>query len=265
MSVIARAAAVFAAALACAAPALAGDGVIEIHPACVAAGCGPGDFPGFPVTLASGRSYRLTADLVVPTADDRAIDLLDGATLDLGGFSLSGPVTCSGAPATCSATGQGDGVLVFGSGTIRNGRIAGFGSRGVRVQSNGLRLERVVLAQNGLAGAYLEGRGHQVVDCTALRNGGDGFFLGIVTDQANLVLRSTAYGNAGDGFDLIGSLVLDVAAHANGGLGLRSNYQNHRSAVGRSVFGNNNGSAAATQADIAVEFGANVCGAVSCP
>lgn len=267
MSVIARAAALSSLAFACATAgvAFAGDGVIEIHPACVQTSCGPNDFAGLPVTLAPGLSYRLTADLVVPGVDDSAIQLGDGATLDLGGFSLRGPVTCPGAPAVCNASGNGTGVYAAGSGTIRNGEIRGFGDRGIYAQANGVRVENVTISQNGGEGLVMQGSGHQIVGCTALRNGADGFFLAVANVNAVLVLRSTAYGNGGDGFDLVGGLVLDVAAHANGGLGIRTDYSNHRSAVGRSIAGNNNPSAPATQVDIGLAFGANLCGTTTCP
>lgn len=267
MSVTVRIAAISFLFVASATPgaAVASDGVIEIHPACVATSCGPNDFAGFPVTLSAGLSYRLTADLVVPGVDDSAIQLGDGATLDLGGFSLRGPVACTGAPAACNASGNGTGVYALGSGTIRNGEIRGFGDRGVYAQADGVRVENVVVSQNGGEGMRFQGSGHQIVGCTALRNGGDGFFLAVSNVNAVLVLRSTAYGNGGDGFDLIGALVLDVAAHANGGLGIRTDYQNHRSAVGRSIAGNNNGSAAAVQADIGLAIGTNACGTGVCP
>lgn len=61
------------------------------------------------------------------------------------------------------------------------------------------------------------------------------------------------------------AFVLDVAAHDNAGLGMRANYQNHRNAVGRSVFGYNDGGPAGDQAEIDVAIGANVCGAGVCP
>jgi hypothetical protein len=267
MSVIARAAAVWCLALACAMAgvASASDGVIEIHPACVATGCGSGDFPGLPVTLGDGTSGRLTADLSVAGVDDSAIQLGNGATLDLGGFALRGPVACTGAPAACNASGGGDGVFAYGSATIRNGTISGFGDRGIYAQTDGVRVENVVVSQNGGEGIAMQGAGHQIVGCRALRNGGDGFFFAVSNVNAVLILRSTAYGNGGDGLDAIGALVLDFAAHTNGGLGIRTDYGSHRSAVGRSVAGNNNGSAAAVQADIGLALGANVCGAAACP
>jgi hypothetical protein len=80
--------------------ALAADGVVEINQQkALAGGVGPGDEPGFPVTLSEPGKYRLTADLSVPR-DANGIEIAaDGLTLDLGGFTLSGgePPLISGA------------------------------------------------------------------------------------------------------------------------------------------------------------------------
>jgi hypothetical protein len=49
-----------------AAPALASDGVLEINQTCaVETGCLAGDSPGFPVTISTAGSYRLTGSLNV--------------------------------------------------------------------------------------------------------------------------------------------------------------------------------------------------------
>jgi hypothetical protein len=44
---------------------MAVDGVLEINQACVSVGCFPGDLAGFPVTISSTGSYRLTSSLDV--------------------------------------------------------------------------------------------------------------------------------------------------------------------------------------------------------
>ena len=87
---------VLTAAAALAWPALADEGRFEINQACVANGCVPGDAPGFPVTTQVDRSYVLTSNIVLPNGDSIGVTLGSGSTLDLGGFTISGPVTCSG-------------------------------------------------------------------------------------------------------------------------------------------------------------------------
>ena len=83
----------------------AGDGVLEINQACATAtGCVAGDAPGFPVTLGSG-SFRLTGNLSVSDPDKNGIELLTaGATLDLNGFEVVGPVICTGTGSTVSCS-----------------------------------------------------------------------------------------------------------------------------------------------------------------
>lgn len=135
-------------------PAFASDGTIEINQArAQAGGVTPGDAPGFPVTLSQPGSYRLTGDLVVPTADTTAVQIAAGpATLDLGGFSIRGVVSCSGVPvASCAPLGAGVGVLGGDFVTVRNGSVVGMGSDGIRLRYGGL-VEDVLSLSNGGAG-----------------------------------------------------------------------------------------------------------------
>jgi hypothetical protein len=118
--------------------ALASDGALEIHQACVAGGCFPGDPPGFPVLIAENGSYVLTSNLQVPDENTTAIRVTaEFATVDLGGFVISGVTQCGGFPPVCSPAGNGVGVEVdAGPGvvqavSVRNGMITGMGSDGV--------------------------------------------------------------------------------------------------------------------------------------
>ena len=89
-------------------PALADDGVLEINQTCaVQTGCFPGDTPGFPVTIdgSAGRSYRLSGDLTIADANNDGIRVdADSISIDLNGFSIIGPGTCSGSPNVCTLT-----------------------------------------------------------------------------------------------------------------------------------------------------------------
>ena len=119
-------AAIFAvsAMLACAAPALAVDGTIEINQAkVIAAG-------GFPYNINASGSYRLTGNLTVSSTTADAIDVNVGnVTIDLNGFSIIGPG---------SSTSGGNGIF-GGNGalTVENGSITGF-SNGVETSTNGI-------------------------------------------------------------------------------------------------------------------------------
>ena len=62
------------------------------------------DTAGFPVTIAASGSYRLTGNLVVTDKNTTVIEVTNPAkqvTIDLNGFSISGPVTCAAPPIGC--------------------------------------------------------------------------------------------------------------------------------------------------------------------
>ncbi len=121
--------------LALAGPALAGDGVLEINQTVVdSAG-------GFPYTIVAPGNYVLTGSLTVP-ADTHALVLeTSGVVIDLNGFSILGPFSClSGACATGtgSAVHPGFSVAHGRETTLRNGRVGGFGSHCVSLNSSAL-------------------------------------------------------------------------------------------------------------------------------
>jgi hypothetical protein len=146
-----------AAALGAAAPlAMAGsqgsDGAILINQAKVdLGGISPGDGAGFPVTLSKPGLYRLTGNLVVTDMARTAIVISSpGVTLDLNGFEISGPNTCSGSGAALSCASmslpanavRGHGVNVSvgsdspASVVIANGSLRGFAGQGLIASGN---------------------------------------------------------------------------------------------------------------------------------
>jgi len=156
------------------------DGVFEINQACASFGCVPGDTSSFPVTITESGSYRLTSNL---STNDKNMTLIqvnaDNVSIDLNGFSLLGPVTCSGLPASCTPGGTGVGIDagLHTAIMVRNGVIKGLGSDGVRVGSNSV-LEQLVLTSNAGSGLFFTGGllqsggvGRQI---TASSNGVDG-------------------------------------------------------------------------------------------
>lgn len=156
-------------------PGWAGEGVIEINQASVlAAG-------GFPFTINQSGSYRLTSDLVVPDVNTGGIVISSkSVTLDLGGFGIRGPVTCSGDGLTrgqntaCSASGSGVGISVDSStAVIRNGFVRGMGSAGMSIFGDlSTIVEHMVVEENAGHGINLhEGR---LVDSAVRFNGANG-------------------------------------------------------------------------------------------
>jgi hypothetical protein len=104
---------------------LAQNGVVLINQATVAATGVNRSTGGFPHTITQPGSYQLSGNLTVPANTD-AIDIVaNNVTLDLNGFSIIGPVVCSGSPATCIGGFNLPGIGVNGSGfsgiTVING------------------------------------------------------------------------------------------------------------------------------------------------
>src|SRR5256885_13905531 len=103
-------------------PMYAVDGAVLINQSAALAGnVTPGDTPGFPVTISVSGSYKLSGNLTVPDANTSAIQIsADHVTIDLNGFSIIGPVVCTGFPITCTPHGSGSGI---DGGGARNGAI----------------------------------------------------------------------------------------------------------------------------------------------
>ncbi|MEM8997720.1 MAG: hypothetical protein AAGF23_23255, partial [Acidobacteriota bacterium] len=112
--------------LASAPAALAVDGVIEINQvSALAGGVTAGDTPGYPVTISEAGSYRLTGDLTVVGSDFlEGLDVeASGVTVDLNGFTITGP-------------GSGTGHGIFGDinaqrVTVTNGGVSKMGGEGI--------------------------------------------------------------------------------------------------------------------------------------
>jgi len=232
---------------------MASDGVLEINQACaVNTGCFSGDAAGFPVTInsvtgAAGHSFRLTGDLNVDQSTT-AIQVLtaNNVSIDLNGFSIVGPVTCSGSPVACSPPGSGNGVQSIDSIGVsgKNGSITGMGGWGVilgerseitNLRANNNRQHGISVAarstvsgnvanRNG-AGGIFAGDGSTVLGNTVSDNGSTGIHVG----NGSTVLGNTSERNDDSGiysFSVIvgsslgGSTISDNTASGNGGSGI---------------------------------------------
>lgn len=220
-----RALASAAALAAIATTASAQDGVREIDQSCaVTGGCFAGDTAGFPVTIFTSGSYRLTSNLTLADATLDAIVLNTGnVQIDLNGFAIVGPVVCSGTLLTCAPAGTGSGIE---SGSTRedirveNGSVTGMGI-GLSLPGANVQVSRLRVGSNALAGLSL-GSGASVSECVVFRNGGRGITVG----RGSLVADNTSSLNASDGIFLFGTV-------ATGGLVASGNsaYQNDGSGI----------------------------------
>jgi uncharacterized protein YodC (DUF2158 family) len=206
----------------------------------------PGDLAGFPVTISAPGSYRLTSNLTVSNANTSAIEINSpNVTVDLNGFTISGPNVCYDTLTgiSCTLTGEGMGVkgglsqpsLAEGI-VITNGIIRGMGNAAIGMFSG-----------NGYV---------RVSNVIAVRNGGPGIVVTSGSIVSNCIVTLNRYDGIGAG---AASLVQNNTVLSNGGVGLRlggmaSAYE------GNTVHGNFGGSI-----DGGVNMGHNVCGATLCP
>ena len=170
----------------------------------------------FPLIISEPGSYRLKSNIVVPDAATTAIQLdADGVTIDLNGYSISGPTVCSGTPVTsCAPSGAGSGILGGSGGrdvTIVNGTVRGMGNDGIAVAERP-RIEKVRLISNGNNG--IVANGNAIVDgVVTQQNGNNGIALG----TSSVVTHNTAFGNGGTGINVADwSVVTDNTASFNG-------------------------------------------------
>jgi parallel beta-helix repeat protein len=165
---------------------------------------------GFPYKITQPGSYKLSGNLVVPTGAD-GIDInVSNVTIDLNGFTISGPVTCtgSGASISCGADAQASGILAlpsFRGITVRNGCVVGF-----------------------VFGIVLSGADNLVEETHADGNAQYGILV-----TRGVVRRNSASSNGQAGIFVQFSTVTENIADDNGGRGV---------AIGGSdvsIFGNN--------------------------
>jgi hypothetical protein len=191
------AAILISAALMFSAPAFAVDGVVLINQATVmAAG-------GFPYKITQPGSYKLSGNLVVAASTTDGIDIMaSNVSIDLNGFTISGPVTCTGSGYSISCVGNGGiGILAFAglsapsNVAVRNGSVVGF--------SNGIVLQ--------------EGFNYLVEEVQASGNTDFG-----LTVHNGLARRNTASANGFAGINAGDSTVTENLANLNGRYGLEA-------------------------------------------
>jgi hypothetical protein len=199
--------------------AIADEGVLEINQACAEGnGCFDGDSPGLPVEITQPGSYVLTSSLTVPPVTDGIRITADRVALDLNGFSVTGPVTCTGVPVTsCSAQNGVSGIHSSGQAetTVRDGFVSGFGNKGVFLGERASVIN-VKTSENGEEGLFL-GDQANLRDVVAHKNGYMGIVMGAGSTLENAKVTGNLYRgiNAGEA-----SSIRDSAFMDNGDIGL---------------------------------------------
>jgi hypothetical protein len=205
-------------------PIYAVDGVVLINQSNALAGnVTPGDTPGFPVTISVSGSYKLSGNLTVPDGNTGAIVITaDFVSLDLNGFSIIGPVVCSGGPPVTSCTqfpvDGANGIFSQNHNglTISNGTIRGMGSSGIFLPfANSNRIVNIQAFSNASEGIGVGGPQNAIVsECIAMNNGGVGI------EAEGTLSGNIAIGNRSDGFLTFFSTVVNNTATLNGGYGI---------------------------------------------
>lgn len=249
----------------------AADGVIEINQAKIITGA------GFPFQISQSGSYRLTSNLTISDSAlvnrDAIVITAGDVNLDLNGFEITGPVTCSGltgSALTCGPSGSGIGInsTSLGFVSVRHGTVSGFGGDGVRlsgpawidalqVRSNGgdgifdqastapALVENSNVIQNGGVGIHvgISGSGAVIQGCIASGNHSGG-----ISTREAVVIGNSVSNNGTFGINAtIGSVIRDNEASGNQGAGIAStsaNLINQNSAYSNQFDGIDAGTAA---------------------
>ncbi len=217
-----------------------------------------GDLPGFPVSINVPGSYRLNSNLDVRAlATPQDVDVIEiniqNVDLDLAGFSILGPVDCTGTGPTlnCMPAGFGTGIRGIdpGDAHVHNGTVQGMGSHGVHIAGT---VENVRVLENAGNGISVV---ENAVECQAVRNDG----VGISTNANSIVQGSRSSGNGGVGINTgTSSAIVENFASGNGAAGM---VMGAGSGFTRNVVNGNVGTTSG-----GLETGINMCdGAPGCP
>ncbi len=215
----------------------------------------PGDAPGYPVTISHPGHYRLTGNLTVP-AGTIGIDITAAnVTLDLNGFTVGGPVTCTQnfntKAVTCSAPSDFNvkGIQAVAENVVvRNGTVRGFAGYGIYLSSSGYVLEQVAAISNSYSGAVVgtpSGHPGRISGSSFSLNGS----RGAVVNGGGLAVNSTFSKNNTYGLDGEGMVIVDSQISLNGNRGIRGDSHNPGAGVigipstlrGTTLLNNKNG------------------------
>jgi hypothetical protein len=151
----------------------------------------------FPYKITQPGSYRLSANLVVTGLNTDGIDIdSDNVTLDLNGFTISGPGTLSTAKGIVSANQNI---------TIKNGFVTGF-KEGIFLTGSGS-LSDLIVSSNGDVGVTAVSCGF-LDTCT-------GVFSFEASQNGFVIVRCIAQNNVDSGFNVTNAIVSESVADGN--------------------------------------------------
>jgi hypothetical protein len=193
---------------------------VQINQATVAASGVNRSTGGFPYVITQPGSYQLSGNLVVPAGIDGIDISADNVSIDLNGFTISGPVVCTGVGNTLSCTPSGNEHVIAPAGisnpsyqtnlAVRNGTIRGFNT-GVSLSGNANIVEAVqafsnsgvgILVSDGIVRHSTANNNVNGIDCsdcvvtdsTASYNQQVGIFGATATVMQNIAATNGSYG-----------------------------------------------------------------------
>lgn len=244
-------------------PAAAVDGVIEIsRAAAVAGGVTPGDVPGFPITLSTSGSYRLTSDLsftvqfIGQSQNFAAIEITaPRVTLDLNGFAVACRTSTDG---RCPGTVSGIEGAGSDQSTLLNGVVRGWPESGA-VLGERARVIGVHAFQN--LGGLAVGEESLVESCVVTHNALSGLSTGRKSLVRGNVVSNNGTASRESGISTSDSvMVLDNVITDNSGFGIDTFNVNFRWTYRNNMLRGNNGGAETQVGLGAVNLGSNYCG-----
>ncbi len=212
--------------LAVAPSAFAADGTLLINQSSSVTGLPGCTHSGFPITICQSGSYRLSGNLTISDVNTDGIDVnASNVTLDLNGFTISGPITCiqSTYPVQCSNRGASTGIYaaspMFSNLTVINGTVRGMGAAGVFSNAFGTLVDGIHVESTGGASPVNGGTGifvsnGTVTHCTSITNAADGIWENFGTVSLNSVAYNGLNGIRG------GGVVRDNSSINNGASGI---------------------------------------------
>jgi hypothetical protein len=208
----------------------------------------------WPHVLSEPGHYKLIGNIAVPADMPGFVITAPGVTFDLNGFSIAGPVTCTGY-GVCSQPvgGQSHGIQIQAEGvSVRNGTVRGFRGIGV-VGGPASRLADLTVTQNAWAGvsAMSDAGGPALLErIQSMRNGGVGVTCLRTTLRASEVSMNGGNGIQGNSactiVDTVVSYNKALGVYANGTVMLRDvrlqqNFGGNKSGAITSAGGNVDG------------------------
>lgn len=205
----------------------------------VAGGVTPGDTAGFPVTISQPGSYKLTSNLFVPEGSMGVHITAANVTLDLNGFSIVGPSTCTRVyntkAVTCAYTGSFAGVAVAYNAPgarVRGGTVKGFQSGVSSYASASVEDITATFNMQGVSFSVSAGASFRLSGINANYNSGNGIDTG---SAIGTIERSQSNHNGGKGINAQSGVTLfNVEAIENFGHGVDGG-------AGHAVYSTGNG------------------------